>query len=541
MKINTLRLENWKCFPDQLELDFSNIEIFSFPNGSGKTSVLEALYYGLWGKTDNKLSSYQNHDGQTKVDVSFEVDGIQYEISREYPNTKAVLYKNGEKFREGVRELYEYMDSMVSYSLVKRLWFKGDIAENDVLDFNFFKNEILEDKLKEPNTLHKYYSQQVRANSKAAKDIVVDSFLRKIEEVDYDIKTLTSKLKNKTSVNDNEYTRALQVKNDVENFKKISDFFSEVSPLTQETIYKWKQIDLDNTKKLLSAEEGKLSDSVLSKVSPTALRSILNSNNTNHKCVVCNGEWSDSRSNYVTDILNKGLKSFDVIADLKQKITFKESIDKTMVDKSEEYYQLERDSQRMPNYQEVIDSYNKENDLLWDSLQELNRERDNILRNKNASDRKAVLEKQVERDKKKVNFLRDYLDKSTEYYTRALLEKSNEILNGINKNYTNLSISSEDNALQVDVRGSTLLVSQLSRGERTMVAMSLIYSIRDIFTPNMPLIFDESFASLSEENNLGVINFIKDSDEQLFIISHSVQWTEYSGYDNATTNVRTSW
>ena len=49
MKITTLSLENWKCFADRLDLSFSNIEIFSFPNGSGKTSVLEALYYGLWG------------------------------------------------------------------------------------------------------------------------------------------------------------------------------------------------------------------------------------------------------------------------------------------------------------------------------------------------------------------------------------------------------------------------------------------------------------------------------------------------------------
>ena len=75
MLIKSIDIENWKCFSDRVSLTFSCIEIFSFPNGSGKTSVLEAIYYGLWGKTDSKLASYQNHDGQTVVEIEFEIDG----------------------------------------------------------------------------------------------------------------------------------------------------------------------------------------------------------------------------------------------------------------------------------------------------------------------------------------------------------------------------------------------------------------------------------------------------------------------------------
>ena len=84
MFIKSLTLENWKCFADELSLEFSTIEIFSFPNGSGKTSVLEAIYYGLWGKTDAKLSSYKNNtENETKVTIAFTFDDEDFLIKRE--------------------------------------------------------------------------------------------------------------------------------------------------------------------------------------------------------------------------------------------------------------------------------------------------------------------------------------------------------------------------------------------------------------------------------------------------------------------------
>ena len=543
MKITTLSLENWKCFADRLDLSFSNIEIFSFPNGSGKTSVLEALYYGLWGKTDNKMSSYQNHEGQTKVDICFDVDGTSYEIKREFPKGVAILYKDGQEFKNGIKEVYEYMDSIVSYSLVKRLWFKGDIADNEVLDFNFFKNEILADQLAVPSRLYKYYSSDVRSKNRQIKDITVNTSLRDIAEVDKDIAEATSKIKDKSNVNDNEYARAIQAKSDNESFNKVKEFFNSnsINVVSKEDIFKWKRLDLNNLNNQLAVEESKLSDAILSKVDSRALKTIFNSNEENHTCIVCGGEWSENRSHYINEILSKGLKSYDVIDNIKKDIAFKQSFNEQIIKKSEEYYSLEQAANRMQNYESVINSYNKENDILWDKLRQLNQERDSILRNQTNIDLINKLTKEVEQSKKKSEFLKEYMEKATAYYTKALLERSNSILNGINEDYSELKISSEDNSITVNVRGDELLISQMSRGERTMVAMSLIYSIRDIMTPNMPLIFDESFASLSSENNLGVIKFVKDSQDQLFIISHSESWTEYDGYDSSTTTVRTAW
>ena len=169
----------------------------------------------------------------------------------------------------------------------------------------------------------------------------------------------------------------------------------------------------------------------------------------------------------------------------------------------------------------------------------LTSERDAAVRASGLLEQKAALVKSSDESKKKAAFIREYIDSSVEYYTAALLQRANDTLEYINQDYSGLSIS--DGSLLVSVSGRPLAVSQLSRGERTMVAMSLVYAIRDIFTPSMPLIFDESFASLSSENNSRVIDIIARSQEQVFVVTHSIDWVDSDSYDDSITTIRTRW
>ena len=538
MFIKSLTLENWKCFADELSLEFSTIEIFSFPNGSGKTSVLEAIYYGLWGKTDAKLSSYKNNtENETKVTVAFTFDDEDFLIKREMDKNQALLYKNGELFKHGIKEVYDYMNSLLPYTLVKRLWFKGDIADTQVLDFKFFKDEILSEQLNEAQRLHKYYSSEQRSKSKQAKEIVVRNDFRKIDEIEKDIEKVSSKLKDKSNASDGEYTKALQVKKDIEEFNALK---SSYTPKSKEDIFKWKQLNLSSLEQELSKEQAKIKDDFLSKINANALTQIVKSNNEENCCVVCKGEWKQERKDYIASVIAKGLLDSTRIEKIKEAIQFKNSIEEKDIVLSEKFYTLEQNSKRMPNYKEVIDSYDKENNLLWEQFEALSREKENAIKNNQNADLVAKLLNDVEQCKARVKFLKDYMDKATAYYTSALLDKANAMLHTINNNYDELSVSPEDNSIQVEVNGSKLLVSQLSRGERTMVAMSLIYALRDIFTPSMPLIFDESFASLSQDNNYAVIRIVRASEEQIFIVSHSQQWTTQV-YDETKTNIRMEW
>ena len=313
MFIRTLYLDNWKCFSEPLEMSFNTIEIFSFPNGAGKTSVLEAIYFGIWGKTDNKLSTYQNHDGQTKIVIDFEILGISYKIVREFPKTSAILYKNGEIFKRGAREILSFIESIFPYTLVKKLWFKGDVAESDILNFNFFKDEILAERLHDPLILGKYYSQIARQKQRDANNISIQENIRELKYIDINIDVITSQIKKKSSVNSYQYYNALQAKEAKEKLKEIPNLVS------QSDISRWNTINETQVKQALEQEKQKFVDKTLSSLSHQVLQSVYFANNNQGKCTICDGEWTNKRRTYIEYILSTGFKSDTLIKQLEKK------------------------------------------------------------------------------------------------------------------------------------------------------------------------------------------------------------------------------
>ena len=65
-----------------------------------------------------------------------------------------------------------------------------------------------------------------------------------------------------------------------------------------------------------------------------------------------------------------------------------------------------------------------------------------------------------------------------------------------------------------------LPVQSLSKGEKTMVALALILSIRNLFMPKLPLIMDESFANLDANNIEAIKKLIHEDSNQWIIVTH---------------------
>lgn len=186
------------------------------------------------------MSTYQNHGGATKVSVSFDIDGVDYKVEREFPNTKAVMFKDGEKFKEGISEIFEYMNSIMDYNVAKRLWFKGEISEAPILDFNFFKKEILAEKLKEPIALQQHYTHQANMLNRELKTLNYKP-CREPEVIQKEIDELSDALKSHTdNVSNSKYIKACQVQKAAEQLKEIKVYFSEnnVQPVTNNEIFK---------------------------------------------------------------------------------------------------------------------------------------------------------------------------------------------------------------------------------------------------------------------------------------------------------------
>jgi len=85
--INYLKMNNWRAYDEQVMEFGKGITFLMGPNGSGKTSILEAVSYALTGEAtlfDSKTRSQllRNPDYPASVSLRFDVADIGYEIQR---------------------------------------------------------------------------------------------------------------------------------------------------------------------------------------------------------------------------------------------------------------------------------------------------------------------------------------------------------------------------------------------------------------------------------------------------------------------------
>ena len=110
MKPISLTIEAFGPYRDSVTLDFSQLEnhsmfLISGPTGAGKTSILDAMVYALYGepsgevrKTDAIRSDFAEPKRMTRVDFSFAIGDAQYRVER-LP-TQMVAKKRGTGMRE---------------------------------------------------------------------------------------------------------------------------------------------------------------------------------------------------------------------------------------------------------------------------------------------------------------------------------------------------------------------------------------------------------------------------------------------------------
>ena len=102
MIINNLRLKNFRCFSD-LKLGFDNkFVVLEGSNGSGKTTILEALYYACYLRSprtrlNRELLSFEKDHFFLQVDFEEELDLNKNEIQIGYSKKEGKLIKFNKK------------------------------------------------------------------------------------------------------------------------------------------------------------------------------------------------------------------------------------------------------------------------------------------------------------------------------------------------------------------------------------------------------------------------------------------------------------
>ena len=122
MKPISLTIEAFGPYRDSVTLDFSELEnhsmfLISGPTGAGKTSILDAMVYALYGepsgevrKTDAIRSDFAESERMTRVDFSFAIGDAQYRVERLPKQMVAKKRGTGMREQNASTTVYEMKD-----------------------------------------------------------------------------------------------------------------------------------------------------------------------------------------------------------------------------------------------------------------------------------------------------------------------------------------------------------------------------------------------------------------------------------------------
>ena len=122
MKPISLTIEAFGPYRDSVNLDFSALQdhsmfLISGPTGAGKTSILDAMVYALYGepsgevrKTDAIRSDFAEPERMTRVDFSFAIGEVQYRVERLPKQLVAKKRGTGMREQNASATVYEMKD-----------------------------------------------------------------------------------------------------------------------------------------------------------------------------------------------------------------------------------------------------------------------------------------------------------------------------------------------------------------------------------------------------------------------------------------------
>ncbi|MFA5382752.1 MAG: AAA family ATPase [Candidatus Micrarchaeia archaeon] len=270
--ITSIHLFNWKSHKETL-LEFSKgTNVLIGIMGSGKSSVLDAISFGLYGtcpslkrgsiKLENILKYGEN---QSKIIIKFIHEDIKYEIERTLSKngSDAVLYKEGQMIQKSPKAVTTEIEKIlnVDYELFNKIIY----SEQNNIDY-FFSLRAGKRKEEIDNLLglDKFETARINVTKIINKIKDLSSFLKeninfqkenelneKIKQIEEEIQELNNKKQEslrKYSQKKKEFDEIKQKVTDLEKQKKDYQELKELM-LRKEEIQKRLIIDLDNLDK----------------------------------------------------------------------------------------------------------------------------------------------------------------------------------------------------------------------------------------------------------------------------------------------------
>ena len=115
----------WKNFlstgnqPTEIQLDKNPTTLIIGENGAGKSTVLDALCFGLFGKPFRTISKSQLvnsiNNGATMVEIEFTIGTVEYKVIRGIKPNKFEIYQNGKMMNQeaNVRDYQKILEQNI--------------------------------------------------------------------------------------------------------------------------------------------------------------------------------------------------------------------------------------------------------------------------------------------------------------------------------------------------------------------------------------------------------------------------------------------
>lgn len=532
MIIKRLEVENWKCFSTKKSFEFGKHELIKMRNGTGKTSIFEAILYAIWGKppVGFNLNTVRNDPEKAcRVFISFDlnIDGCLKEatIERIFGSNSPLseLRIDGTLICESVRTIESYMDKIINQKITTQLW-TSSLIESDITSSNFFTKSILEDILKDPLELIAIYKSKIYSNNKRIN--AFDEKVLDINALEEKLSEIKSKLKEKSDGNISLAKASENAAIQVEALqKKTKDF--EMS-LDDARLYMRLYPQMESLQKSLN-DEMKKKESIFSNFNSNEIKKIIKASEQSGHCIMCGGNFDEKHAKHLSEELSLTGRSEEKIEKLKQQLKLLEN-NKELVEALLELESQKSIVNKCPNYKEIIEGYNEENNKLWEEFSKVQKEYSLAL--KQQEELKEINELKSENDsyKEKLSVLKEYVESASVHYTNEIMGKATQYLSSINSRYKQICLFEGSFHVVVEDENfalNMLPIVRLSSGEKTMCALSLLFAVHNVIVPELPLLFDETFSALDMENLAQIQRFLRNQDSQIFIITHDKNWNEF--------------
>ena len=539
MNINYIEMTNWKCF-DKKKVTFDRFTLLNWKNGEGKTSLIQAIVLCLFDKRPDNLdfASLVDINKPTKIVLNFTHNASIYIVEREVGKSSGYkLYKDDELVARSRADCKKILEKIISESVLTSLWGYESLSVSNVLNSSYLY-DILDNEFAEALALRQHFTSDKSYHQKHKSTLEKTITNQKVtqEEIDTlrkELEDIESKIKEKAFVSDSDVVKAKKAKEDFAEYQKLLNELEESVPYDRELCVRlnsygaknpneWTSY-FENIRKELETEKNKAAKaSPLAMYSRSVISDLINHSEEKGCCELC------GKSGFTKPIIN-----YDTVDNTKimklEKILEDEKYNFEDLYTSKKYWSIKKKIDAViyskdVDFETILNNYNEETNNLYE---EYNQKKENfaVLDKDLAKINELLLATQsYELDKNCINIVDEYIAQAKAYYAESIVKTATEIVKKINTRYTEILI---DNGVYKArlydkdfVKESVLAVQSLSKGEKTIVALSLILAIRNLFMPNLPLIMDESFANLDANNLQAIKQIIQDDTNQWILVSH---------------------